>query len=123
MVQWGVLGTYMPIVLPLTLARNLDPGTTLIFTGIYNIVTGAIYDVPMQVQPLKSITAITIANPDFEIPKIMAAGIFTAGVLFVLGVTQIMDFAQLEKLRFCSQIDHCRLFDLKNELDIFSKNK
>ncbi|KMT08768.1 hypothetical protein BVRB_6g134920 [Beta vulgaris subsp. vulgaris] len=91
----GDLGTYIPIVLALTLARNLDLGTTLIFTGIYNIITGAIYGVPMPVQPMKSIAAVAIANPDFGIPEIMAAGICTAGILFVLGVTQLMQLVYL----------------------------
>ncbi|KAJ8429392.1 hypothetical protein Cgig2_002014 [Carnegiea gigantea] len=87
----GDLGTYIPIVLALTLARNLDLGTTLIFTGVYNMVTGAIYGVPMPVQPMKSIAAVAIANPDFGIPEVMAAGICTAGILLVLGVTQLME--------------------------------
>ncbi|XP_021714192.1 molybdate transporter 1-like [Chenopodium quinoa] len=91
----GDLGTYIPIVLALTLSRNLDLGTTLIFTGIYNIVTGAIYGIPMPVQPMKSIAAVAIANPDFGIPEVMAAGICTAGILFVLGVTQLMQLVYL----------------------------
>ena len=48
----GDLGTYIPIVLSLALARHLDLGTTLIFTGAYNAVTGLIYGVPMPVQPI-----------------------------------------------------------------------
>jgi len=32
----GDLGTYIPIVLSLTLSRNLNLGTTLIFTGKYS---------------------------------------------------------------------------------------
>ncbi|KAK4420020.1 Molybdate transporter 1 [Sesamum alatum] len=86
----GDLGTYIPIVLALTLAKNLDLGTTLIFTGIYNFVTGAIYGVPMPVQPMKSIAAVAISNPSFGIPEVMAAGICTAGILFLLGVTGLM---------------------------------
>lgn len=86
----GDLGTYIPIILALTLAKNLDLGTTLIFTGIYNFVTGAVYGVPMPVQPMKSIAAVAISNPSFGIPEVMAAGICTAGILFVLGVTGLM---------------------------------
>ncbi|CAK9136564.1 unnamed protein product [Ilex paraguariensis] len=86
----GDLGTYIPIVLALTLAKDLNLGTTLIFTGVYNIVTGAIYGVPMPVQPMKSIAAVAISNPNFGIPEAMAAGILTAGILFVLGVTGLM---------------------------------
>nr|GMD44279.1 molybdate transporter 1 [Ipomoea batatas] len=86
----GDLGTYIPIVLALTLAKNLDLGTTLIFTGVYNFVTGAVYGVPMPVQPMKSIAAAAISSPSFDIPEVMAAGICTGGILFLLGVTGLM---------------------------------
>nr|POE88814.1 molybdate transporter 1 [Quercus suber] len=83
----GDLGTYIPIVLALTLEDDLNLGTTLIFTGVYNIITGAIYGVPMPVQPMKAIAAVAISGTGFGVPEIMAAGIITGGVLFVLGVT------------------------------------
>ncbi|GAV68331.1 hypothetical protein CFOL_v3_11834 [Cephalotus follicularis] len=84
----GDLGTYIPIVLALTLAKNLNLGTTLIFTGLYNFVTGALYGVPMPVQPMKSIAAVAISTgSDFGIPEMMVAGIFTGGILLVLGFT------------------------------------
>ena len=86
----GDLGTYIPIVLALTLARDLNLGTTLIFTGVYNIITGAIYGVPMPVQPMKSIAAEALSDTGFGVPEIMAAGILTGGTLFVLGVTGLM---------------------------------
>ncbi|KAL4585258.1 hypothetical protein LXL04_009874 [Taraxacum kok-saghyz] len=89
----GDLGTYIPIVLALTLAADLNLGTTLIFTGVYNIVTGAIYGVPMPVQPMKSIAAVAISDPDFGIPETMAAGICTGVILTVLGVTGLMQLA------------------------------
>ncbi|XVF47942.1 hypothetical protein PTKIN_Ptkin03bG0150100 [Pterospermum kingtungense] len=90
----GDLGTYIPIVLALTLAKDLNLGTTLIFTGIYNFVTGAIYGVPMPVQPMKSIAAVAISEgSDFNIPEIMAAGICTGAILLVLGVTGLMQLA------------------------------
>ncbi|CAJ1972155.1 unnamed protein product [Sphenostylis stenocarpa] len=86
----GDLGTYIPIVLALTLARDLNLGTTLIFTGVYNIITGAVYGVPMPVQPMKSIAAQALSDTSFGVPEIMAAGVLTGGVLFVLGVTGLM---------------------------------
>jgi hypothetical protein len=61
----GDRGTYIPIVLSLALSRHLDLGTTLIFTGIYNAITGLIYGVPMLVQPMKSITAAALSDPSF----------------------------------------------------------
>ncbi|KAG5031013.1 hypothetical protein JHK85_014995 [Glycine max] len=89
----GDLGTYIPIVLSLTLASDLNLGTTLIFTGMYNIITGAIYGVPMPVQPMKSIAAVALADPTFSIPEIMASGILTGATMLVLGVTGLMQLA------------------------------
>uniref|UniRef100_A0ACD6AEK8 Uncharacterized protein n=1 Tax=Avena sativa TaxID=4498 RepID=A0ACD6AEK8_AVESA len=86
----GDLGTYIPIVLSLSLSRHLDLGTTLVFTGIYNVVTGLVYGVPMPVQPMKSIAAAALSDPSFDIPEIMAAGILTAAFVLLLGVTRLM---------------------------------
>ncbi|OIW09267.1 hypothetical protein TanjilG_01238 [Lupinus angustifolius] len=86
----GDLGTYIPIMLALTLAKDLNLGTTLIFTGIYNIITGALYGVPMPVQPMKSIAAEALSDTHFGVAEIMAAGIITGGIMFVLGVTGLM---------------------------------
>ncbi|KAL8139227.1 hypothetical protein V2J09_005248 [Rumex salicifolius] len=87
----GDLGTYIPIVLALTLAKDLNLGTTLLFTGVYNILTGALYGVPMPVQPMKSIAAVALSTPSFNIPEVMAAGIGTSAVLLLLGATRLMD--------------------------------
>ncbi|KAI4972233.1 hypothetical protein ZWY2020_003158 [Hordeum vulgare] len=86
----GDLGTYIPIVLSLALSRHLDLGTTLIFTGIFNAVTGIVYGVPMPVQPMKAIAATALSDPSFDIPEIMAAGILTAAFVLLLGVTRLM---------------------------------
>ncbi|KAK1265027.1 Molybdate transporter 1 [Acorus gramineus] len=91
----GDLGTYIPIVMTLSLSKGLDLGTTLIFTGLYNLITGALYGVPMPVQPMKAIAAVAISSKGdaFAVPEIMAAGICTGGVMLVLGLTGLMRFA------------------------------
>lgn len=87
----GDLGTYIPIVLALTLVSHIDLSTTLIFTALYNAVTGALFGVPMPVQPMKSIAAVAISEqPHLTVPQIAAAGISTAAVLLVLGATGLM---------------------------------
>ncbi|KAF8393286.1 hypothetical protein HHK36_021527 [Tetracentron sinense] len=90
----GDLGTYIPIVLALSLVNHLDLGTTLIFTALYNILTGFLFGIPMPVQPMKSIAAVAISESQthLTIPQIMAAGISTASVLLFLGATGLMSF-------------------------------
>lgn len=87
----GDLGTYIPIVLALTLVNHLDLGTTLIFTALYNITTGLLFGIPMPVQPMKSIAAVAVSE-QLSVPQIIAAGISTASVLLFLGATGLMSF-------------------------------
>ncbi|WVZ22597.1 hypothetical protein V8G54_001141 [Vigna mungo] len=87
----GDLGTYIPIVLALSLVNNLNLTTTLIFTSLYNIATGLLFGLPMPVQPMKSIAAVAIsASPPLTIAQISAAGLSVAAVLLVLGATGLM---------------------------------
>ncbi|XP_008809322.2 molybdate transporter 2 [Phoenix dactylifera] len=90
----GDLGTYIPIVLALSLVNGLDLGTTLVFTALYNAATGLLFGIPMPVQPMKSIAAVAISESStpLSIPEIMAAGLSTAVVLFLLGATGLMSF-------------------------------
>ncbi|XP_010537954.1 PREDICTED: molybdate transporter 2 [Tarenaya hassleriana] len=89
----GDLGTFIPIVLTLTLVSNLDLSTTLIFTALYNIATGLLFDIPMPVQPMKSIAAVAVSEtPHLTTSQIAAAGASVAGVLLLLGVTGAMSF-------------------------------
>ncbi|XP_057454230.1 molybdate transporter 2 [Lotus japonicus] len=87
----GDLGTYIPIVLALSLVNNLDLTTTLFFTALYNISTGLLFGLPMPVQPMKSIAAVAISEtPPLTIPQISAAGLSVAAVLLILGSTGLM---------------------------------
>ncbi|KAF8103370.1 hypothetical protein N665_0188s0307 [Sinapis alba] len=89
----GDLGTFIPIVLTLTLVSNLDLSATLIFTGLYNIATGLLFDIPMPVQPMKSIAAVAVSEtPHLTPSQIAAAGASTAATLLLLGATGAMSF-------------------------------
>lgn len=94
--SFGDLGTFLPIVLALS-SNNGTPyqislRTTLIFTGLYNIITGLLFGIPLPVQPMKAIAAIAIAN-NLTRGEIMAAGIFVSGCIAFLSVTGLLKFA------------------------------
>ena len=59
--------------------------------GVYNIATGLLFDIPMPVQPMKAIAAVAIAQPGFDLPQVMAAGIFVGAVVLLLGATRLID--------------------------------
>jgi len=69
----GDLGLYIPIVVLLALNNQIDLGSTLVTTGLCNIITGLLFKVPMCVQPMKSIATVALTNALSE-GEIMAAG-------------------------------------------------
>ncbi|XP_024515740.1 molybdate transporter 1-like [Selaginella moellendorffii] len=87
----GDLGTFIPIVIALALVNGVDLGTSLIATGIYNILTGVLFGVPMPVQPMKSIAAVAITeSKHLTVDQIMAAGITVSAIVFALGITGLI---------------------------------
>ena len=87
----GDLGTFIPLLVGLTAECGLDVGTTLVFTGLYNLATALAFDVPMPLQPMKTIAAVAMTDPPMDVPQIVAAGGFVALVVLVLGCTGLME--------------------------------
>ncbi|KAK0638728.1 hypothetical protein B0T16DRAFT_421679 [Cercophora newfieldiana] len=53
----GDLGTFLPITLALARRGSIDLASTLVTSGLFNIVTGAVFGVPLPVQPMKVISS------------------------------------------------------------------
>ena len=85
----GDLGTFLPIVITETVGHQISLSTTLIFTGIFNILTGLAFGIPLPVQPMKAIAAVAISN-SFTAGQTAAAGIFVASCIFVFSITGIL---------------------------------
>lgn len=49
----GDLGTLLPLMIALAAQGSVNLGSTLVFSGIFNIVTGLIFGIPLPVQPMK----------------------------------------------------------------------
>lgn len=85
----GDLGTFLPIVIAETIGHQISLSTTLIFTGVFNILTGMFFGIPLPVQPMKAIAAVAIAN-SFTAGQTAAAGIFVASCIFIFSVTGLL---------------------------------
>lgn len=85
----GDLGTFLPIVIALTINKSISLPTTLIFTGIFNILTGVFFGIPLPVQPMKAIAAVAISQ-SFSAGEITAAGIFVASCIFIFSITGLL---------------------------------
>ncbi|KAE8163982.1 hypothetical protein BDV40DRAFT_124754 [Aspergillus tamarii] len=85
----GDLGTFLPIAIALAINGTVSLSSTLIFSGLFNILTGLFFGIPLPVQPMKAIAAVAIAR-SFNNGTIAAAGIFVGACIFVFSVTGLL---------------------------------
>lgn len=87
----GDLGTFLPILIALTLTHSISLPSTLIFSGLWNILTGVFFGIPLPVQPMKAIAAVAIAS-HFKPAEITAAGIFVGACILIFSVTGLVQW-------------------------------
>lgn len=85
----GDLGTFLPIAIALAINGTVSLSSTLVFSGIYNIITGLFFGIPLPVQPMKAIAAVAIAR-SFSNGTIAAAGLFVSACVLVFSITGLL---------------------------------
>ncbi len=82
----GDMGTFLPLLVGMAAQNGLDFAAALFFAGLFNIVTGLIFAVPMAVQPMKAIAAVALTQ-GMSVPEILAAGATVSLFILILGLT------------------------------------
>jgi len=85
----GDLGTLLPLMVALILINRLNPTAVLTLVGLFYIVSGLYYRVPMPVQPLKAVAAIAITL-GLSASVIGAAGLIMGVILLLLSLTNLI---------------------------------
>lgn len=49
----GDLGTLLPLMIALAVQHSIRLDSTLVFSGIFNVITGLLFGIPLPVQPMK----------------------------------------------------------------------
>lgn len=49
----GDLGTLLPLMIALAIQDSIQLGSTLVFSGLFNVLTGLVFGIPLPVQPMK----------------------------------------------------------------------
>jgi xanthine/uracil/vitamin C permease (AzgA family) len=76
-------------MLALTLNNSISLSSTLVFSGLTNILTGAFYGIPLPVQPMKAIAAVAISQK-FSKDETAAAGLTMGIAVLVLSATGLL---------------------------------
>ncbi|KFY45718.1 hypothetical protein V495_02837 [Pseudogymnoascus sp. VKM F-4514 (FW-929)] len=85
----GDLGTLLPLMIALAVQNSISLSSTLVFSGLWNILTGAIFGIPLPVQPMKAIAAVAISR-SFTISETVSAGFFVSGIVLIFSVTGLL---------------------------------
>ncbi|KXT12397.1 hypothetical protein AC579_1719 [Pseudocercospora musae] len=85
----GDLGTLLPLMVAMTLKGSINLGSTLVFSGLANILTGVFFGIPLPVQPMKAIAAVAISL-GFDKQETAAAGLTMGIAVFVLSATGLL---------------------------------
>jgi hypothetical protein len=81
----GDLGTLVPLMLAVAQDGGVDLSSALFWAGVFNVATAWYWDVPMCVQPMKTIAAVAIAE-GLTPGEIAGAGLGVAAVVLALGL-------------------------------------
>lgn len=87
----GDLGTLLPLMIALAAKGYIDLGSTLVFSGIFNVLTGVVFGIPLPVQPMKAIAAAAIsAREDPSMGVVVAAGQWVGAAVFLMSITGLL---------------------------------
>lgn len=87
----GDLGTFLPLLVGMSAQNGLNFASALFFAGLFNLITGVCFAIPMAVQPMKAIAAVALTE-GLTVPQILAAGASVSAVILVLGLTGLIDW-------------------------------
>lgn len=89
----GDLGTLLPLSVALMVITGLSATSVLLMIGLFYIISGVYYKLPIPVQPLKVVSAIAIAYPEKISLSIIAASAIIFGlILLFLAFSGLIDW-------------------------------
>ncbi|SEO92660.1 Molybdate transporter of MFS superfamily protein [Halogranum amylolyticum] len=88
----GALGdsvTVLPLVVALGALTPVSLPHVLLLFGVFQIVWGVVYGLPLSVEPMKALVGLTVAGA-ISYPELAAAGLLAGGVLLLTGTIGVL---------------------------------
>jgi len=86
----GDLGTLLPLAVGMIMINGLSPQGLFLSVGLFYILSGYYYDLPVPVQPMKVVGAYAIAT-GLTAQQISASGAWLAIILLIAGITGLIN--------------------------------
>jgi hypothetical protein len=93
----GDFGTIIPLILAVALVSDVDPRYVLLSFGIWFILTGLYYRLPIPLEPMKAIAVVVIAAGavgGISAGEIAAAGLILGVIFLVLGYGRFFEIIE-----------------------------
>lgn len=87
----GDMGTFLPLLVGMSVQNGLDFAAALFFAGAFNVFTGLTFSIPIAVQPMKAIAAVALTE-GLTVPQILAAGATVSLIVLIAGLTGLIDW-------------------------------
>ncbi len=88
----GDLGTLIPLSIGLVTVTGLGFTPLFLAAGLFYVISGLFFRLPIPVQPLKVVAALAIASPAEITPEVLSAAGFTfGGILLLLALSGLID--------------------------------
>ncbi len=104
---FGDLGTLVPITIDMTKKGVLQPCVSFFWGGIANVIAGLYWDMPMPVQPMKTIATVVSSGVITTPGGVAAAGLLTGGCAFALGIFDVIKTINRYVPKSCIAIVQC----------------
>jgi SulP family sulfate permease len=85
----GDLGTFLPHIIGAITVVGMDPTGIFVTFGLFYAFSGAVYGLPMAVQPMKAASAAILIQP-MDPGSVAGAGLVIGAVFLVLGATGLV---------------------------------
>lgn len=89
----GDFGTILPLILAVSAIAGLSLGYILLFFGLWFIITGFYYRLPVPIEPMKVIAVVAIAE-NMSAGQIAAAGLILGILFFAFGYGTWLDLLE-----------------------------
>jgi len=93
----GDFGTIIPLILAVALVSDVDPRYILLFFGIWFILTGLYYRLPIPLEPMKAIAVVVIAagaTGGISAGEIAVAGLVLGIIFLILGYGRFFEIIE-----------------------------
>ncbi|KAF8534436.1 hypothetical protein BDD12DRAFT_860495 [Trichophaea hybrida] len=77
------------MVIALTAAGSISITSTLVFSGVWNLLSGTLFGVPIVVQPMKALAAVSLSR-GLTLEETMGAGIGVGVMVLLLSITGLL---------------------------------